>query len=158
MKAKILIVDDHPYTRNGIKAIIEASNKFMIAGEAVDGNDAVIKVKEKQPDIVIMDINMPGLSGVEATKRILSENNHVKIIAFSIFSEGYFVKEMLNAGATGYILKDNAPDELLRAIDNVIKGRMFLSSNVTQAALKKENHLVLLQTKLHRPPVMDDKR
>jgi len=156
MKTKILIVDDHPYTRNGIKAIVEASKTNEVVGEAVDGNDAIIKVQEKQPDIVIMDINMPGLSGIEATKRILSANSHVKIIGLSMHSGEFFVKEMLNAGAAGYILKDNVPDELLRAIDSVIKGDMFLSSNVTQAALKKEDHLILLQTKLHRPPVMDD--
>ena len=156
MKTKILIVDDHPFIRSGIRTIVETSKAIEVVGEAVDGNDAIVKVAEKQPDIVIMDVNMPGLSGIEATKRILLTYNYVKIIALSMHSNEFFVKEMLSAGAAGYILKDDIPDELLRAIEKVIKGEMFLSSTVAEVALKKNDYLNVLQTKLQRPPLMDD--
>ena len=159
MKTKILIVDDHSFTRAGVKAIVETSNSNKVVGESVDGNDAIIKVREKQPDIVIMDINMPGLTGIEATKKILSENSSVKIMALSMHSGDHFVKEMLHAGAVAYLLKDDVPEELLKAIEKVEQGEMFLSSAVTRAALTKRDRsmdLNILQTKLHRPPIRHD--
>ena len=159
MKAKILIVDDHSFTRAGVRAIVETSKDFEIVGEAVDGNDAILKVQEKQPDIVIMDINMPDLSGIEATKKILSVNSKVKIMALSMHAGEHFVKEMLNAGAVGYLLKDDVPEELVKAIEKVVKGEMILSSAVTRAALAKGDYpldLNILQTKLHRPQITKD--
>ncbi|MFK5857151.1 MAG: response regulator [Bacteroidota bacterium] len=162
MKTKILLVDDHPFTRAGVRAIVETDKTLEVVGEAVDGNDAIDKVKALQPDIVVMDINMPNLSGIDATKEILKTSSEVKIIALSIHSGEQFVKEMLDVGAVGYLLKDEAPEELLMAIKKVDKGEMFLSSAVTRTALSKtisERDLFnvnILQTKLHRPPVLDD--
>lgn len=158
MKTKILIVDDHSFTRAGIRAIIETSKDIEIVGEAVDGNDAILKVKEKQPDIVIMDINMPNLSGIEATKKILSVNSAIKVMALSMHSGEHFVKEMLNAGAVGYLLKDDVPEELVKAIEKIIRGEMILSSAVTRAALTKGDRSMdinILQTKLHRTPIQN---
>ena len=102
---------------------------------------------------------MPGLTGIEATKKILSENNSVKIMALSMHSGDHFVKEMLHAGAVAYLLKDDVPEELLKAIEKVEQGEMFLSSAVTRAALTKRDRsmdLNILQTKLHRPPIRHD--
>ena len=162
MKNKVLIVDDHPLTRAGIRTIIETDSSFTIIGEAEDGEQALTKVNKLQPDIVVMDITMPNLSGIEATQQLVATSPDIKIIALSIHSGEHFVKEMLNAGAVGYLLKEEAPEELLRALNRVSKGDMFLSSGVTRVALNaEENHeedfeLNILQTKLHRPPIMDD--
>ncbi len=162
MSIKILLVDDHPFTRAGVRAIVETDKSIDVVGEAVDGLDAISKVKAKQPEIVVMDITMPNLSGIDAVKEILKDSPYVKIIALSIHSGVQFVKEMLNAGAVGYLLKDEAPEELLQAIKKVSKGEMFLSSAITRAALSKTKKEVdissvnILQTKLHRPPIMND--
>ena len=159
MKTKLLIVDDHQFIREGLKAIIETSENFEVVGEAVDGNDAILKVKEKQPDIVIMDITMPGLSGLEATKKILSANNEVKILALTLHSGEQFVADMLDAGAVGYLVKDEVPEQLLNAIEKVAQGEMILSSAVTKAALRTRKYSrghTILQTKLQRPPITDE--
>ena len=162
MSPKILIADDHPFTRAGIRAILKTDKTIEVVGEAVDGKDAIKKVGETKPEIVVMDINMPNLSGIEATIEILKASPEIKIIVLSIHSSEKYVKKMLAAGAVGYLLKDEAPDELLLAVEKVGKGEMFLSSAVTRTALsktKKEETFVninILQTKIHRPPVMDD--
>ena len=125
----------------------------------MDGLDAINQVIDKVPDIVIMDITMPNLSGIEATKEILEKFPAMKVIALSIHSGDKFVKGMLEAGAVAYLLKDEVPDKLLAAIDKVSKGEMFLSSGVTRAALKKDKEIIVynvLQTKLLRPPLMSD--
>ncbi len=161
MRTKVLIVDDHPITRAGVRAILETNRNILVIGEAVDGNDAITKVGKLKPEIVVMDITMPNISGIEATGEILKASPHVKIIALSIHTGEQFVKEMLNAGAVGYLLKDEAPEELLRAIEKVATGEMFLSSAVTRVALTKDTkqnniNTNILQTKLHRPRIMDD--
>ena len=101
MNTKILIVDDHPFTRAGIRAILETNKSLKVVGEAVDGNDALIKVSELNPEIIVMDINMPNLSGIDATAEILKTSARAKIIALSIHSGEQLVQEMLDAGAVG---------------------------------------------------------
>lgn len=158
MKQRILIVDDHPFTRAGVMSILESKESFEIIGEATDGQDAINKVEELHPDIVIMDVSMPQLSGIDATREILKSQPKTKIIALSIHSGENFVKEMLKAGASGYLLKDEAPEELIRAIEKVQNGDIYLSSAVTRAALKNEKTAdslsnKVLKTKIMRPPV-----
>ena len=161
-KNKVLIVDDHPLTRAGVRSLLESNSNIDIIGEAKDGLDAVMQTREKKPDIVIMDITMPQLSGIDATREILEKQPDIKIIAFSIHSGQNFVKGMLNAGAVGYLLKEEVPEELLIAIEKVLIGDMFLSSTITRAALAKENKseedriINILASKLHRPPVLPD--
>lgn len=162
MKTKVFIVDDHPFTRAGVRGLLETNNAIDIIGEAEDGIDAVKSVIDKQPDIVVMDISMPLLSGIEATRQILNKFPEIKIIALSINKGEVFVKKMLDAGAVGYLLKDEAPEELLNAIQKVEKGDVFLSSGVTRAALSKTlyseelTNISILQSKLKRPPVAFD--
>lgn len=162
MSLKVFLVDDHPFTRAGVRAILGSDKTIEIVGEAEDGKDAIKKVSKQQPDIVVMDITMPNLSGIEATQKILNSSPNIKVIALSMHSGEHFVKEMLDVGAVGYLLKDEATEELLRAIDKVSKGEIYLSSAVTRAALDKNEkeekikEVIILQTKLQRPPVMDD--
>jgi len=166
MAIKVLIADDHPVFRAGIRSILEKDNEIQIVGEAKDGEEAINMAKKLHPDIVIMDISMPDIDGIEATKQILSmDQPNCKMMALSIHSGKRFVKAMLEAGASGYVLKDSVPDELLTAITKISQGNMYLSSSITSVALEKDIQEVdeadihssaLLQTKMHRPPMMDD--
>jgi len=161
-KTKVLIVDDHPVTLAGIRSILEDNDNIEIIGEAKDGHDAVNQVDAKKPDIVVMDITMPNLSGIDATREIINKYPDMRVIALSIHAGEKFVKEMLDAGASGYLLKDEMPEELITGINTIVKGNMYLSAGVTKVALRKNNkegetiekkvHL----SKLLRPPIMPD--
>ena len=159
---KILIVDDHPLMRAGVLSILESNSNINIIGEAGDGVEAVAIALEKKPDIIIMDITLPQLSGIDATKEILKENPDIKIIALSIHSGQNFVNGMLDAGAVGYLLKEEVSEELLRGIEKVMMGNMFLSSAITRTALSKETKseeatkINILASKLHRPLVLSN--
>ena len=135
---KILIADDHPVFLSGLRALFESEKQIEVCGEAKDGQEAIDLVKKLEPDIVIMDINMPGMNGIVATREILSIRENTKVLALSIHSDRQFVKEMLDAGAAGYLLKNDAPEELVKAIEIVNKGDMFLSPAITRAALSKD--------------------
>ncbi len=160
MSVKVLLVDDHPVFMAGIRAILENKMGISIAGEAKDGNEAVKMVKEKRPDVVVIDITMPNLNGIDATKKILKLSLDTKVLALSIHSGKRFVKSMLDAGAVGYLLKDSAPEELLSAILKVAKGEMYLSSAITSIALSKDifqlENIKVLNTKLHQPMITGD--
>lgn len=135
---KILIVDDHQLILSGLRSLFESEKQMEVCGEANNGRDAVKQVKQLKPDIVIMDINMPELNGIEATKEILSFAGKTKIIALSIHSDKQFVKEMLDAGVVGYLLKDDVPEELVKAVEKVNNGDMFLSPSITRVAMSKD--------------------
>lgn len=160
MSIKILIVDDSELMRTGIRTKLEMVDDFVIIAEAVDGLDAIAKVGENELDVVVMDINMPNLSGIEAAEKILDINPEIKIIGLSIHSGEHFVKGMLKAGAKAYLLKDDVPDELIRAISKVDNGEMYLSSAITAVALKEENmneqmeKIIILKTKLIGPELL----
>lgn len=159
-KIEVLIVDDNQVFRNAISALLETESNIVVVGESMDGSEAIEHVVTKKPSIVIMDISMPNMDGIEATKLILNSNPNVKILALSIHKGKRFVKSMLNAGASGYLLKDNAADELIRAIRKIAKGDIYLDSAITSIVLNKieetPKHMAVLQTKLHRPPVTED--
>lgn len=154
MTKKVLLVDDHPITLAGVQAIVKKNKSLKIIGKATDGLEAVNLVKKLQPDLIIMDVNMPNMTGIEAAKLILEESPTIKIIALSMNDGVSFVQRMLKAGALGYLLKDEAPEELLKAIESVLSGHMYLSSGVTRAALTEEldgNEIHILKTKLDAP-------
>ena len=160
MPVTVMLVDDHPVFMAGVRAILNQEKGINIVGEAKDGNEAVKLVQVKRPDIIVMDITMPSLNGIEATKQILKLSLGTKILALSIHSGRRFVKSMLDAGVAGYLLKDSAPEELVTAILKVAKGEMFLSSTITSIALSKdESHpesIKVLTTKLNRPSITSD--
>lgn len=136
MSVRILLADDHAIVREGLRSLIEKEPDMEIVGEAEDGRTALELVRELLPDVVIMDITMPNLNGVEATRHITSEFPEVKVIALSIHSNRRFVTDMLGAGAAGYILKECLFDELVQAIQAVSAGNSYLSPRITSVVVE----------------------
>lgn len=130
MTVRVILADDHKIMREGIHALLENEPGIEVIGEAEGGETAVRLVREFKPDVVIMDISMPDLSGIEATRRILADMPEVKIIALSMHSDRRFVQEMLAAGAAGYLLKDAAYEELRNALHAVSCNQTYLSPSL----------------------------
>jgi DNA-binding NarL/FixJ family response regulator len=128
---RILIADDHAIVRQGLKSLIEKQSDMQVVGEAGNGAQILRLVEELDPDVVIMDISMPDMNGIEAAGLILEKNPDVKIIALSMHSSRKFVVEMLKAGALGYVLKSYFFDDLVKAIHAVTAGQHYLSSQIT---------------------------
>lgn len=131
MSVRILLADDHTIFRQGLRSLLEKQPDIEVVGEAEDGQKAMELIRELKPDIVIMDITMPNLNGIDSTSRIVAEMVGTKVIALSIHSGRRFVTEMLKAGASGYILKECLFDELVNAIRDVLSGKIYLSSRIT---------------------------
>lgn len=130
MKTKIILADDHQIIRDGLKSLIEKELNFELLAEASDGRTTVQLTEELEPDVVIMDISMPGLNGMEATLQILKFNPDIKIIALSVHAEKQFVSGMLRAGASAYLLKDCAFGELKEAITLVRQNQIYISPKI----------------------------
>ena len=127
---KILLADDHKILRDGIKSLLKEYGDMEVVGEAANGRTALTLVNELSPDIVIMDISMPDLNGIDATRRINNEHPEVKVIALSMHYDKQFVSEVFKAGATGYLLKDSAFEELEQAIRIVMDGKTYINPQV----------------------------
>ncbi len=140
MSIKIILADDHKVLREGLRTLLEKEQDLQIVAEAGDGRTTVKLVHKLSPHLVIMDNIMPDLNGIEATRQILRKNPHVKVIALSMHSNRRFVIEMLKAGASGYMLKDCAFEELITAIRSVLKGELYLSPKIASAVLKDYVH------------------
>jgi DNA-binding NarL/FixJ family response regulator len=136
---KILLVDDHRILRLGLRELLEKQSRFEVIAEAEDGRNAVKLSRELQPDIVIMDLTMPDMNGVEATRRIVTKCPGAKVIILSVHSEQRFVAEVLKAGAAGYILKECDFDEIVQAIPTVISGQIYLCSRI--ATVVRDDYL-----------------
>ncbi len=140
MKIKILLADDHKIIREGLRALIEKQSDMEVAAEAEDGLETVKLARKLSPDIVIMDIGMPGMNGIDATRQIVAEDNNIRVIALSMHSDRRFVLQMLKAGASGYLLKDSAFEELVIAIHTIMKKQPYLSPKVTDVVVKEYLH------------------
>lgn len=136
MIVKILIADDHRIMREGLHALLEKQKDFEVIAEAGDGRTAVRLSQELSPDVVIMDVSMPELNGIEAARMIITGNPHTKVIALSMLSNNDFAVEMFKAGCLAYILKDCASDELVYAIHTVLKDQIYLSPVIATAFMK----------------------
>ena len=127
LKIKILLADDHKIMRAGLRSILEKEPDMEILGEAQNGLVALQLAKKLRPDLIIMDISMPDLNGIEATSRILAELSGLRVLALSMHSDRGFLIKMLKAGASGYLLKDCASEELIDAVHVIMKNRLYIS-------------------------------
>jgi len=128
---KVLLVDDHKIIRDGLRAILEKQPEIDVVGEAADGHEAIECAQKAGPDVIVMDVSMRGLNGIDATARIVSERPGIKVIGLSMNSDRRYVLAMLSAGAGGYILKDAASQELIHALRTVAAGHTYLSPEIT---------------------------
>jgi DNA-binding NarL/FixJ family response regulator len=136
MKTKILIADDHRLFRDGLKALLEKQADMQVVGETADGIATVQAAQEKKPDIILMDISMPELNGIEATRQIIENRPDIRIIMLSMHSDQRYIAECLKAGAVGYILKDCPTEELLIAIRAVANKQVYLSRKITESLVR----------------------
>jgi DNA-binding NarL/FixJ family response regulator len=135
MNIKVLLVDDHAIIREGLRSLLEKQPEMEVIADTDDGRKAVELVRERLPDVVVMDITMRGLNGIEATRQIAQDFPAVKVIALSIHSKRRYVTDMLSAGASGYILKECLFDELVQAIHAVVAGGRYLSPRITDVVV-----------------------
>lgn len=140
MAIKILIADDHGILREAIASLLNNEFGMEVIGEAQDGRTAVQLAKELHPDVIIMDIAMPGLNGIEATRQIVREMPNIKVIALSVYADRRSVREMLKAGASGYVPKQCAFKELVTAIQNVVSNQTYLSSRISGIVVEEYVH------------------
>jgi DNA-binding NarL/FixJ family response regulator len=130
MAVRILLVDDHQVLREGLGSLLEQQPDMEVVGEAADGMTALRLVRELAPDVVIMDVNMDGMDGIDATRMIHREHPETKVLALSMYLRKTFVSEMFKSGATGYLLKDNAFAEIVEAIRAVLSGEKYVCAKV----------------------------
>ena len=128
----ILLVDDHAIVRMGFKMLIEAEEGIKVIGEAESGEIAIKLFQELKPDIIVMDITMPGIGGLEAIERIMAKDNNTKILVLSAHEDSVHPKRALNAGAMGYLTKRSAAEELIKAIKSIHQGKRYLEPNIAQ--------------------------
>ena len=134
-RMKILLADDHNVLRKGLRRILEEQSDLEVVGEASDGREAVNLCNSLHPDIVVMDIAMPQLNGLEATRQILQRNSGVNVLILSMYSDENYVVQALRAGARGYLLKDTAEEDLITAVRTVAKGLPFFSPKIAKLLL-----------------------
>ncbi len=142
MSIRIVLADDHKILRAGLRAMIVEQPDMEVVGEAENGRTAVNLTRELSPDVVIMDIGMPDLNGIEATRQIVAEVPSVKIIGLSMYSDRRYVAGLFGAGASGYLLKDIEFEELIEAIQAVVEGQVYVSSGVTGIVIEDYVHRV----------------
>lgn len=135
MGVRILLADDHRITREGVRLMLDQQPDMAVVGETGDGRKAVELAAELSPDVILMDLTMPNLNGVEATRQVKAQNPDVKVIVLSMHLERQFVSETLAAGASGYLLKDSPTEELVKAIRTVVGGDPYLSPKVQEVVV-----------------------
>jgi len=129
---KVILVDDHEIMREGMCALLKRHPDVEVVGQAADGRDAVELAEKLSPDVVIMDIGMPNLNGIEATRQMISKNPRLKVMALSTHSDGAIVAKMIKAGATGYMLKESAFSELMEGLNVMAEGKTYLCSKISK--------------------------
>jgi DNA-binding NarL/FixJ family response regulator len=134
---RVLLADDHTLVRAGIRALLEKLPGFEVAGEASDGREVIVLIETHQPDVVLMDISMPGLNGLQALARITRDFPRVRVIILSMHPNDEYVMQALKSGASGYLLKRAATAELPAALNSVVGGEIYLSLEIATRFLKK---------------------
>lgn len=139
-KIKILLVDDHSLVRQGIKQILELEKDIKVIGQAADGEEAIEKVKELKPDIVLLDINMPKLNGIQTLRRLKDMDNTIKVMMLTFHKDKEYLYEIINIGADGYIIKDAESDSLIKAIRDVYSGETYIHPNLSTKLVRGLNN------------------
>ncbi|GJQ20532.1 MAG: DNA-binding response regulator [Bacteroidia bacterium] len=134
---RILLADDHELIRTGMRNLIGSNSDFQIVGEAADGEDTIAKVRQLRPDVAIVDISMPKLSGIEAAKRICKEFPSVRVLVLTMHENAEYVYQILKSGASGYLLKNAGKDEITQAIYAVMKGNKFFSPRISDLMISE---------------------
>ena len=134
-KLRILIVDDHALYRSGMTALLKSVPGMQVVGAAVDGNEAITLATNLQPDVILMDLHMPGISGIEATRRILHTSPHIRILIVTMFEDEHSIFMALRAGASGYTLKDADENDLLQAIRAIANDEVILTPSIARRLL-----------------------
>lgn len=139
-KKRILVVDDHLVVREGLKLIFETEENYEVVGEAENGDKALVLTEQLKPDVILMDLNMPKMSGLEVIKALNEKNNSVPIIILTTFNDDNLIMEGLSLGAKGYLLKDTTRQELIRTVDSAIRGEILLQPEISKSIFssKKE--------------------
>lgn len=145
-KISVLLVDDHPMVKDGLSSCLSYHPEIEVIGSAEDGKDALIKALELKPDVILMDISMPNMNGIDATEVITEQLTDTKVLIFSMLDSVEFVNSAIQAGAAGYVLKDTALEEVYYAIKTVASGKTHFSSSITKALI--ENPIKLEREKL----------
>jgi DNA-binding NarL/FixJ family response regulator len=136
-KVRLLLVDDHAVVREGLRSLLSDVSRFEIVGDASDGMSALAAVERLHPDIVVMDVSMPAMNGAQLTRRLKQLHPDVKTIALTVHEEGGYLRSLMDAGASGYVLKRSAASELLRAIEAVSEGGLYLDSSIAGQLVSK---------------------
>ncbi|MGB2615098.1 MAG: response regulator transcription factor, partial [Phycisphaerae bacterium] len=136
MSISVVLADDHEIIRNGLRSLLEKETDIEVVGEAQDGRTAVRLAKDLNPDVIVMDVSMPDLNGVEATREISRHTPPTRVLGLSMHSDRRFVAGMLQAGAAGYLLKECAYDEFVRAVRTVASGKTYLSPGVADGIVE----------------------
>lgn len=136
-KIRILVVDDHPMVLEGMRSMLAQISFVELTGTAVNAYDAIEQIKQKEPDIVITDINMPEVSGIELAAKIKKEFPEVKVIAMSTFKERSYISQMIQQGASGYLVKSASKEEIEEAILSVYEGRLYMSFDINMTLAEK---------------------
>lgn len=134
---KVLIVDDHQIVRQGLISILEHEDMFEVIGEAENGVEALNFIRHNKTDLVIMDINMPEMNGIECTKRIYNEHSETRVLALTMHNEELYLRKMLEAGAAGYVLKNSGKEELLKAVSKIAAGNHYFSQEITLSVINE---------------------
>ena len=136
-KVRVLLADDHAVVREGLKALINVHPDMEVVGEAANGKAACDKTRELRPDVVVMDVSMPEVNGVEATREVRRKWPDVRVLALTVHEERSYLRDLIEAGASGYVLKRSAAEDLVHALRVVARGDMYLDPSVTVAVLGK---------------------
>lgn len=140
MAVSVLVAEDHSIMRQGLVELLEGCDEIEVVGDTGDGESAVKLARKLSPDVVVMDVSMPKMDGIEATRRIVDHGNGTRIVALSMHSKKRFLLDMLKAGALGYVLKSHAFSELVAAIESAMKGEFYLCSETTSAFIDEYLH------------------
>lgn len=140
MSTRVIVADDHTIVRHGLTNLLQQDAEFEVIAEAENGQTTVELAREMLPDIVVMDVGMPDLNGIDATQQIIRDNPKVKVLALSMHSGKKFVMAMLKAGASGYLLKDCALEELTNALRTIVEGKTYLSPSITDVVIQNYVH------------------